>query len=39
MGAETGAGDTMRIAVGGAAVLVLGAGILVALRRRQGSHS
>ncbi|MFF2625651.1 LPXTG cell wall anchor domain-containing protein [Kitasatospora griseola] len=42
MGAElagTGAGDTVRIAVGGAAILVLGAGILVALRRRRGSHS
>ncbi|QKW20709.1 hypothetical protein HUT16_17980 [Kitasatospora sp. NA04385] len=37
--AETGAGNTMRIAVGGAAILALGAGILVALRRRQGTHS
>ncbi|GLW67977.1 hypothetical protein Kpho02_02760 [Kitasatospora phosalacinea] len=37
--AETGAGDTERIAVGGAAALALGAGILVALRRRRGTHS
>ncbi|MFJ1792721.1 hypothetical protein [Kitasatospora griseola] len=40
--AETGAGDAgdaVRIAVGGAAILVLGTGILVALRRRQGAHS
>ncbi|MFB7944264.1 hypothetical protein ACFC6L_05035 [Kitasatospora phosalacinea] len=36
--AETGADGTVRIAVGGAAVLVLGAGILVALRRRQGTR-
>ncbi|KIQ66547.1 hypothetical protein TR51_03005 [Kitasatospora griseola] len=37
--AETGAGDTVRIAVGGAAILVFGAGMLVALRRRRGPHS
>ncbi|MFJ8443577.1 LPXTG cell wall anchor domain-containing protein [Kitasatospora griseola] len=37
--AETGAGDTAGIAVGGTATLSLGAGILVALRRRQGAHS
>ncbi|BAJ31954.1 MULTISPECIES: LPXTG cell wall anchor domain-containing protein [Kitasatospora] len=37
--AETGAGNTTGIAVGGAAALALGAGILVAVRRRQGSHS
>ncbi|MFC8719638.1 hypothetical protein [Kitasatospora sp. NPDC057198] len=37
--AETGAGDTTRIAAGGAAALALGAGILVAVRRRRGSHS
>ncbi|MGX4735662.1 hypothetical protein ACI1MP_35405 [Kitasatospora griseola] len=37
--AETGAGDTVRIAVGGASILVLGAEILMALRRRRGAHS
>ncbi|MFG2819516.1 LAETG motif-containing sortase-dependent surface protein [Kitasatospora sp. NPDC048365] len=37
--AETGASSTVPVAVGGATALVLGGGILVALRRRRGSHS
>ncbi|MEU5385244.1 LPXTG cell wall anchor domain-containing protein [Kitasatospora cineracea] len=36
--AETGADNTVPIAIGGAAVLALGAAILVALRRRRGTH-